>query len=367
MIYFLRANIVAQAAIAFTALLGCRTLSSGGSDIKVTNGIEATGFSAVVKLQSGPNTLCTGTFLNDSTVLTAAHCVKTWRAGDHSYPRVGSYTPDAVYTSEQFFPFMLADGRVLPGATPYDLAVVVFGAGAGTEARVAEYPKLATFPGVGAPVTVIGYGLTDSEDVNSNPDRRKHVGQNVIAAAGNGGMTVVGPCRASNATNTSAVASGDSGGPLLVSTYSIIAVASSGGCVNGTQRTEYASATNSIARSLLAQAGITSGGGQVGGQLCGAASQFTKVCINGPRTVVTIISVSTGQQAQYQVQQQQNSVLFPGGIAYLGVANLSHIQGMTASTQISFVVHPNGTGRLYHMKSSGWAPFGNGGTFGLGN
>jgi hypothetical protein len=105
------------------------------------------------------------------------------------------------------------------------------------------------------------------------------------------------------------------------------------------------------------------GGGAGGNDVCGQATQNTKVFINAQRTVVTIFN--QGFESKYQVTQQQNSQILPGGIAYIGVANLSFMQGLSAATTVSFIVHPGGTGRLSYLKQNQWLTFGGGGNFQL--
>ena len=96
--------------VACFALAGCRTLG-GGAQVKVINGVETSQFPAVVLLNAGGGT-CTGTFLGPTTLITAAHRIKSWREGNHDYPAVGDTSPLAVFFDETFFSVSSPDGAV---------------------------------------------------------------------------------------------------------------------------------------------------------------------------------------------------------------------------------------------------------------
>lgn len=59
------------------SLWSCQNERNGLSTLQVTRGVKipAEEYKAVVKLKIGWNGVCTGTFLNDHTIITAAHCM----------------------------------------------------------------------------------------------------------------------------------------------------------------------------------------------------------------------------------------------------------------------------------------------------
>jgi hypothetical protein len=346
----------------------CQTTNRSGAAVKVTNGQETTDFPAVVAIQAGPNEGCTATFINDSMALTAAHCVVDFHNGNHQFPKSDAgFTPDAVFVDDRFFPFLQGNG-VLPGGDAFDIAVVVFGDGAAAASGVTSFPSIArTFPGVGQTVTVVGFGLTDFND-NNSADGKKHFGQTVIQTAGNGSITTTGPCGPTSQTNISGVAPGDSGGPLLFN-GEIIAVVSNGACINGTLLDKFTATTHATAQALLAKALASQQGKSQNpppggsGQLCGNATQNTQVCIDASRTVVSITSVQSGQTASYDASPSPSQSL-PGATSFSGVANLGFVAGMSASTQVAFVVdESNGQARLFFNLGSGFLPWPGSGTF----
>lgn len=355
--------------LSLVSLAACRTPGAEGeSGLKITNGQETSGYSAVVRLDAAATGgICSGTFVDDETVLTAAHCIQAWHDGDRTYPRVGGWVPDAIYYSPTYFQFQ-SGNAILPGGDRYDIAVIKYGAGAAAANGVEAFPKVAsTFPGINTPVTLVGYGHTSLNDQSSNPEARKYTGTNTILTAGNGTITLTGPCAASNTTQVSVTAPGDSGGPLLFGDYTIVGVVSNGGCSGGQAFSNYTAVTHDFAKQILQQGSVAtvgSGGGGGGGdgqKLCGKPTANTTVCIDANRTVVT---VRNNSEATYDVQSANPSASLPGATSYAGVANLSFISGFSPQTQVAFVVNAStAQGRLMYVAGNGWALWPGSGTF----
>ncbi len=212
------------------------------SETKVTNGLKATGeFPSVILLQfstgSFGSSICTGTFVNDAQVVTAAHCV---------YDILKAGKPASAMT----FTRTLANGRsqrvaatslkyhpsytVVPGKlSNHDLAVVTFPRDS-APATTELYPNT---PSVGQKFTIVGFGVNDykydaSGQQTGTGSGVKRKGQNEIYQVDNGMIRFYGVPTASDAERAlgqdSASGSGDSGGPLLID-GALAAVTSGGG------------------------------------------------------------------------------------------------------------------------------------------
>ncbi|MBM4252244.1 MAG: trypsin-like serine protease [Deltaproteobacteria bacterium] len=103
------------------SLLGTSCQSIKASQPKVTNGIEEPDFPYVVQIQMNGRSYCTGSFLNDSLLLTAAHCVD--RA---SFVKFGNVSVESEFIF--IHPRWPSGGESckLPRDPRYDLAYVKF-------------------------------------------------------------------------------------------------------------------------------------------------------------------------------------------------------------------------------------------------
>lgn len=129
--------------------LGCGSVESG-SNVKVTNGKQEADFPFVVQMKIDDRGTCTGTFVSDALLLTAAHCVDSAKKVS-----VNGVTSERT----QFFihPEWPVEGAELkkPRQPQYDSALVRFPAGTFN----GPYPKvLKRSPRVGEELTIVGYG-----------------------------------------------------------------------------------------------------------------------------------------------------------------------------------------------------------------
>ena len=184
--------------------------------LKITGGKLTQSHPAVVRLliQSGENQeICTGTFISDSVVLTAAHCLNR-ASGD--LVKFG----DATALSYQRNPKFMYHIPGIPGldATELDMALVRFQKGTSS-----SYLSIAQSAAkAGERVSIVGYGL--SELFASKSDDLKREGTALIAdrregryfiAGSDGRARDVASGPVSPKAQYASIAPGDSGGPLL--------------------------------------------------------------------------------------------------------------------------------------------------------
>lgn len=199
------------------------------SKVKVTNGIEvsADAYPEVVELAmlfEDGSSRCTGTFVNATQVLTAAHCVAEL---DYENPEI-YVVVDAQ--DDNGLPQKRALGKGLNVAIhpdyphdqsirPSDLAVVDFEEGvsvaqAELRTKPAKKDEQLTIVGFGQNVTFMDYfGL------NGTGGGLKREGTNVVDDVADGFITFIGTPQASEGIEPGKKAlagSGDSGGPLFI-------------------------------------------------------------------------------------------------------------------------------------------------------
>ncbi len=238
--YMLQLFALALAAASY----GCGGHKDAVSAVRVTNGLNANGaFPAVValRLEAGRvSGTCTGTFVNDSQVVTAAHCV-------YDLAEAGSPASAIKFVHEQsdgtveeidamrfaHHPDFVNNPAVLNN---HDIAVITFPAGSA--------PAVVSFqvkrPTVGQKFTIVGFGLNDYDrdrygnQVGSGGGI-KRMGTNEIERISNGMIEFTGVPTARDRSvpqgQRVASGSGDSGGPMFIDDK-LVATTSGGGLVS---------------------------------------------------------------------------------------------------------------------------------------
>ncbi len=279
-------------------MTNCGT-QNANSDIKVTNGFVTTQEPAVTMLRDGQGRgFCTGTFVNDQTMITAAHCVYSGTRG-YDYPYVqqpngvsvksvnafvanetirrsgviDSYSKQIDQLEDNLYYNYACDessvgaqniiqqmnqlgslvGNTFNGMQTYDLAVVVFPIGTGTNmiSQGGRYLKVMTTPpAINQKIKLLGYGNYNKllktpankcyETATGDGFGTKRFGYNEVKTS-SPYLTADGVYSASTATKLgyqrtvqSSVAQGDSGGPIIVCKDSINCAGGFFGAVNST-------------------------------------------------------------------------------------------------------------------------------------
>jgi secreted trypsin-like serine protease len=231
----------------FLTVIACGQVDDAqDSETKVTNGLQASGeYPSVVLLHisTGPfsGSICTGTFVNDSQVVTAAHCVyDVLKAGrpasslTFDKPQSGGSSKRVAATSLKYHPgYTVVPGRL----SNHDVAVVTFPRYS-APATTKLYPRT---PYIGQKFTIVGFGVNDykydaSGQQTGSGSGVKRKGENQIDQVDNGMIKFSGVPTAYDTEvslgKDAASGSGDSGGPMLID-GSLAAVTSGGALSQG--------------------------------------------------------------------------------------------------------------------------------------
>ena len=255
-------------ALAVGMLVGCGRASDTKSHVKVSNGkdIAETEYPAVILLfDQTKGALCTGTFISDTTVITAAHCTmgsndidaKTGKVNHTLYlARVIDIkqkklekiaTSVAVYRNPQW------DAEFKKQqVNKYDLGVVVFPAG--TARGIAQISS--DTPAQGDELTIVGYGLNyvpkNEKDIDVSSVGKKRLGHNSVAQLQDGFIYFSGAVKTTSADGSNANASmGDSGGPMFINDK-LVGITSGGGrTIFGTGASVYIDLSSDISKDFL--------------------------------------------------------------------------------------------------------------------
>ena len=187
------------------SLLACKTVH--GSAIKIAGGKPTSAYPEVVRIDffDAKDTflgLCTGTWVSEHVILTAAHCFD-----DEAHPIIVGEGRNNVATryfvNPAYVPFDSDNIR-------HDLALI--------EVNEMTAPATAKFrkspPQKGDAVTLVGFGKTAFTDAKEVPSGKKQMGTNTIQLVENGYIRIVFETDGTAA----GAAPGDSGGPLFLDT-----------------------------------------------------------------------------------------------------------------------------------------------------
>ena len=215
--------------LSLSFMAACGKDQEGQSKIKVTNGLEIdrSDYPSVVLLLLNGRSICTATFVNDSQVVTAAHCVAALRS---SRPDIRLVEPILDENGQTRFQVrarakdFVVQGdyslRENNGVNPLDLAVVNFPAHTAPGVRaISSYS-----PEVDQEITIVGFGnnknsVDEAGQQSGQGSGTKRVGRNFVAEKADGMITFAGLAEATEdipAGDWTASGSGDSGGPLFI-------------------------------------------------------------------------------------------------------------------------------------------------------
>ncbi len=222
------ASLVSIFVVVLTSLQGCAPQANSYSRVSVTNSSPASAveFQAVVKLYryeaNAEPVICTGSFLDSTRILTAAHCL----GNSDSITFDVEWTIDGVTVIVKPASVLAVHPQFKKGGKaiqPSDLAILSIDAGE----ELLPLP-LSVFSApikVGAEVTLVGYGneseaVEDSSIVGAGSGI-KRVGRNRIYTSTRSGLIIVSgdPGRCFSEQYTSVTADGDSGGPVLIDSH----------------------------------------------------------------------------------------------------------------------------------------------------
>lgn len=237
----------------FSSLLALTACGeSTHSALRVTNGeiIQESDRPEVVNLyrrvyQNGQlkgGSTCTGTWIGENTILTAAHCT-----GD------GPSDAEGKVADAEIVVFEVTDHSTMPkqtrlitrvlevyrnkqweakkGYNRYDLALLKTEAKTANERPRGEARISRVAPLKGEAIEIVGYGYYDMSTFGKKGDDQKRVGRNKIADVSQGFINITGEVKDKTGGATgeaSSAGQGDSGGPMFRK-GELIGVASGGG------------------------------------------------------------------------------------------------------------------------------------------
>lgn len=219
----------------------CGNALQDASKIKITNGIEVPNeeYPSVVLLYDAElGSICTGTFVTETIVLTAAHCSMSGKVDSSGNVEMTMYLIEIADRENQEALVLGKSVKVVRNpewdksgrnVNRYDLGLVYFEEGvAPGVSKIASSQAL-----VGDEFEIVGFGLSSS---NQETAGIKRVGTNKIDRISGGFIQFTGKSSTTNGDGTDASAAmGDSGGPLFINGE--VAGITSGGGWGGFGRT----------------------------------------------------------------------------------------------------------------------------------
>ncbi|MEY4629959.1 MAG: Trypsin [Pseudomonadota bacterium] len=193
--------------------------SGKGTCLKVANGVETPQMSGVVVVRTAGGGLCTGTFLGDNAVVTAAHCIDASPSGNVKI--WGEIPPKAVFHAG------IAGEAAFDQTPSLDIAVLLL-----PDNSSRAWRKIASVPPrVGDQLTVAGFGRTSALN-GGPPDGKLRYGFNKVGAVSveEAIMVYDAPTEYKGVAvgEESMGAPGDSGGPIIVGN-GLVGLTSGGG------------------------------------------------------------------------------------------------------------------------------------------
>jgi hypothetical protein len=261
-----KASLCLLSLLAIGSAVACRSTGrADDAEVKVTNGTEGAPTPDIRLLVVQNVGVCTGTFVNPTTMLTAAHCVAPSVPGGGVEIDTGKSIN--YFVNPKFFPLFKAEGGQVtkPGELDeagsrdhfqyYDLAVVIFPPDTAQKLGIRSFRAVrAGATQKGESVFVVGFGDNDFEKKTGSG--RFRFGSNVIDELGAHFFTTRGLLAADGSpvgTNANP-AHGDSGAPLVAQNQDVIGTVSSGGAVDGKAVAVYVNLTSDHARELFDKA-----------------------------------------------------------------------------------------------------------------
>jgi hypothetical protein len=242
---------------------------SANSCFALVNGqLDVNGdYNAVVPLKNG-RSLCTGTFVSDNTLLTAAHCVTPSAPGGGLKTLING----RVVVPLKALLSPMPDGKEREPKD--DVAVIVFEDGTSdTWFELSRFP-----PKIGQRVTIVGFGQTDFVGDNRSDEKRRY-GENTISDLPDKGATIKYELTVNNDGN--AIGSdvmtgrGDSGGPLFLGNGLLGIVSRGEGKINKGKLIEYDANLVTFEMEKFLRSTLKSGAKINGLELLGKAASMT--------------------------------------------------------------------------------------------